>query len=713
MNDQLFAILSRLAQLQTQPLDRQALSAVLQDQPDTQLPQQALQCLEDIAKQFQWPAPKRWGPASKLDVTDMPCPVWHKERGWGILRGQNAQGKWLTEWLLGQPVQWKELALDELDGVFACRLELAKPYSASDSSVYHLIKNVVFESRITLLEIAFGGVMINLIALATSLYSMQVYDRVVPTGAQQTLLALTLGVVLAIFFELVIKWAKSGVQEKLVDRVDAQISRAVYTRFMAIRLDQMPSHVGALASQLRSYETVRGFLVSIPVQLLIDMPFVLLYCLVVYSIAGWVGLIPLVFLILSGVLGLLFKGKAEALTQQNNAQANLKTGMLVETVEGAETIKSGQGGWRMLMRWMRATDEARSTELETRNLQEHAQYLIATLHQLSYVFMVAAGAMSISSGGLTMGGLIACTILSGRILGPIGSLPNMLIQWGHTRAALRSLDRLWDLETDHHGIDQPVVLERVDGLYELEDVQAQYGMNKALVLPKLVIRPGEKVAVMGPVGAGKTTLLRLLSGMYKPQKGRVNLDGVYISHVAKPVLAEQVGYLQQEGRLFAGTLRENLILGLVDPGDQVLLDVAKRTGLFQAVISSHPSGLMQPIHEGGMGLSGGQRQLTNLTRVFLRKPRIWLLDEPTASLDKQLELWVLQALKQTLAAQDTFVVVTHKPELLSLVDRVVVVANHQVVMDGPRDEVLKKLQAPQQPRAATPLAVTAKEGGAA
>jgi len=332
--------------------------------------------------------------------------------------------------------------------------------------------------------------------------------------------------------------------------------------------------------------------------------------------------------------------------------------------------------------------------LETRTLQEHSQYLIAALHQLSYVAMVAAGAMSISTGSLTMGGLIACTILSSRILGPIGTLPNMLIQWGHTRAALRNLDRLWALETDHHGMDHPIALERLDGMYELEDVQIQYGPNQALVMPRFSIRPGEKVAVMGPVGAGKTSLLRLLSGMYKPQKGRVKLDGVDITHIAKPVLAEQIGYLQQEGRLFAGTLRENLILGLVDPGDQVLIDVAKRTGLFQTVIQAHPLGLMQPIFEGGMGLSGGQRQLTNLTRVFLRGPRIWLLDEPTASLDKQLELWVMQALRQTLRPQDTLVVVTHKPELLSLVDRIVVVANHQLMMDGPRDEVLKRLQTP-------------------
>lgn len=705
MNSHLFAVLVRLAQLQRQSIDKQALTAILQSQSDVNDPEQAGQLLTELSRQLQIPQPKKWGPAHKVALTDVPCPVWSPQLGWGILRGQKPQGNWVMESLEGQPAQWKEQSLPHLEGLYASKLNLEKPFSANDSNVFKLFKGVVLENKSIIVEIALGGIMINLIALATSLYSMQVYDRVVPTGAVQTLLALTLGVVLAILFEFLIKLSKSTIQERLIDRVDAQISRDVYTRFMSIRLDQMPSNVGGLAGQLRGYETVRGFLVSIPAQLLIDMPFVLLYCLVVFSIAGGVGVIPLLFMLLSVLLGLSYKRKVEALTLKNNGQANLKTGMLVETIEGAETIKSGQGGWRMLMRWMHATDEARVTELETRFLQERSQFLIALLHQLSYVSMVAAGAMLISSGGLTMGGLIACTILSSRILAPIGTLPNMLIQWGHSRAALQGLERLWALETDHHGVDHPLILDRIDGLFEFEGVQSQYGANKALIVPRLVIQPGEKVAVMGPVGAGKTTLLRLLSGMYKPQAGRIKLDGVDISHISKPLLAEQIGYLQQEGRLFAGTLRENIVLGLDDPGDQVILDVSKRTGFFQAVINAHPLGLMQPIFEGGLGLSGGQRQLANLTRVFLRQPKIWLLDEPTASLDKQLEIWVLQALRQTLKAQDTLVVVTHKPDLLALVDRIVVVANHQIVMDGPRDDVLKNLQAPQptRPEPAAPV----------
>jgi ATP-binding cassette subfamily C protein LapB len=266
------------------------------------------------------------------------------------------------------------------------------------------------------------------------------------------------------------------------------------------------------------------------------------------------------------------------------------------------------------------------------------------------------------------------------------------------------LDRLWALEDDHHGCEQPLLPDAVQGRYRFEDVDSAYGGNKALEIRELHIQPGERIGVIGPIGGGKTTLLRLLSGMYKPQSGRILLDDMELAHISKPLLAEAIGYVQQDGRLFAGTLRDNLLLGLMDPGDSAIMEAARSTGLLQAVISTHPKGLQQDILEGGGGLSGGQRQLVNLTRVFLRQPSIWLLDEPTASMDRNLELQITAALKATLEPQDTLVLVTHKAELLELVDRIIVIANHQVVMDGPKPVVLARLQAP--PTQGTPQAST-------
>jgi ATP-binding cassette subfamily C protein LapB len=680
----------RLAQLQAQAVDRVAVHSAVTELDDAVVAEPS-QAMAALVKTLQLPALK-WLTDEKQLRSNMPCLVYKEDEGYGLLRGQTAVGEWLTEWLDPQQQKWTEQALPAISRLQAVKVQMAKPYEAVKSPVFKLIKDRVYQERKSLIEIVVGGMMINLLALGTSLYSMQVYDRVVPTGASQTLLALTLGVVLAMVFELLLKFIKSNLNERLVDAVDAELARAVYSRFLAVRLDQLPSSVGALAGQLKGYETVRGFLSSVPAQLLIDLPFVLLYILVVVALGGWIGAIPLVFLGISLALGLTYRRKLEALTLKANNASNLKTGLLVETVEGAETIKSGQGGWRMLMRWLHTTDDARQSELDMRHVSEHSQYWIATLHQVSYVMMVAAGAMSISRGELTMGSLIACTILSGRILGPIGTIPSMLVQWGHSRAALQSLDRLWQLQGDHHGVEHPVVLERIQGRYEFENVEASYGSNRALNVPKLIIQPGEKVAVLGSVGSGKTTLLRLLSGMYKPQKGHIKLDGVDLSMISKPVLAESIGFLQQEGRLFSGTLRDNLVLGLIDPGDQALLETAQLTGLQQAVLAANQLGLQQPITEGGQGLSGGQKQLTNLTRVFLRKPRIWLLDEPTASLDRNLELTVLKALGGTLKPQDTLVLVTHKPELLALVDRIIVVANHQIALDGPKAQVLQHLQ---------------------
>ncbi|OUS39559.1 ABC transporter ['Osedax' symbiont bacterium Rs2_46_30_T18] len=611
---------------------------------------------------------------------------------WGVIVGQNATKEWIVQWWQVREHQWSEASHQSLTGYSVANIDLKKIFYGGGSPVYQLIRSEVFAHKKILFEAVLAGIAINLVALGTSFYTMQVYDRVVPTGASQTLYVLTIGVLLAVIYELFSKKVRSKLFDRLIDKVDQRLARSIYLRFLAVRIDQLPSSVGTLASQVRGYETVRNFMTSLTTQLLVDAPFALMFTLILFAIAGPLALIPLLFFLLSVSIGLFYRRKVAALAGSVNSAVNFKVGLMVETIEGAESIKAGQGGWRMLSRWMNTTDESRSYERQMRNITEHSAYVMAAFQQFSYILLVASGALLISKGELTMGALIACSILSGRILAPVSSIPSHLMQWAHTKAALRGLDQLWELEDDHFGTDHPLILENIDGRFRLDDIEVKYGDRKALTIDSLQIKAGEKIAILGPVGSGKTTLLRLLTGMYKPQKGRALLDDVDLAHIAKPCLAEATGYAQQEGRLFSGTLRDNLILGLIDPGDAKILEAARTTGLLDSVINVHPQGLQQAIFEGGTGLSGGQRQLVNLTRVFLLDPHIWLLDEPTASMDRNLEVMLIAALGQKISSDDTLVLVTHKPEMLELVDRIIVVANQQIVMDGPKALVLEKMQ---------------------
>ena len=489
---------------------------------------------------------------------------------------------------------------------------------------------------------------------------------------------------------------RSWLHDQLIEQVDGQLARTVYQRFLTVRLDQMPPSVGTLAGQLRGYETVRSFMVQAGTQLIVDAPFALLFVLVMATLAPNLALLPLVFVLLSVVLGMWHKKRILVLMQGQNQAANRKTGLLVETVEAAEIIKSSQAGWRMLGRWLNSSDESRELELASRQISERAQQQAAALQQVAYVTVLSMGALLIFRGELSFGGLIACSVLCGRVLAPVSFLAPQLVQWGQARAALQGLDAIWRLEGDHHGVESPIVPDTLQGHLKLEAVRYTVQQRVLIDVPAFEIKAGEKVAVLGAVGSGKTTLLRILGGLYKPQQGRLLLDGVDISHVARPWLAEQVGYLPQDGRLVQGTMRENLLLGLSDLGDTPILEAARCTGLFDAAIANHPMGLAQPIFEGGLGLSGGQKQLVNLSRVFLRRPRIWLLDEPTASLDGASEQRVIQSLHQTLSPRDSLVLVTHKPELLQLADRIVVMAQGRIVLDGSRQAVLARLKAPAQ-----------------
>ena len=691
-----FFTLVRLSQLQTERIDHLALTEILEPYANIEVTQQSASDIKKILRKvmslMQLPPPKFMTAA---DAAKTPLLVFHQGLGWGIVRGLNAKGEWVTEWFDVEKRQFKEELIPELGVLVFAKLRLAQPFELGKSPISQLIIKEILSHKSHLLEIIFGTLLINIIALAVSFYSMQVYDRVVPTGALQTLFVLTSGAILAVVFEIVAKHIRSHLQMHLIDEVDARLARAVYTRFLSIRLDQLPASVGVLASQLRGYESVRTFFTAVGTFMMVDLPFVFIFLWVIWLLAPALSVIPLIFLVIAVSLGMFYQHRLNDTIKQVDKLSHFKVGLMVETVEGAETIKSGHGGWRMLSQWMKVTDASRDQELTMKNINEFSAHLTGFFQQAAYVSMVAFGAYLITKGELTMGGLIACSILSGRVLAPVAAIPAQMMQWASTRVAIDGLDRIWRLESDHHDVEQPVILDNIVGNYRFEDVEYTYDKTRSAIrIEHLQIKAGEKIAIIGPVGSGKTTLLRLLSGMYKPAKGKITLQDVDITQLSKPVLAEHVGYLQQDGRLFAGTLRENLILGMLDPVDDVILQAAELTGLKEALLQTHPKGLQLEINEGGTGLSGGQKQLVNLTRIFLRKPTIWLLDEPTASMDQNLQNKVIHALNNTLRAEDTMVVVTHKTELLQLVSRIIVVVNSKVVMDGPTMQVLQQLQQP-------------------
>lgn len=682
----LMASLSKLAELQRESVSRLALKEAVE----------AAQCgSKDTKTQLSIVAdhlgikPAQWLKAP--DAAQVPILMRAPDGLWSVLIAQNAQGQWMSQRWDDEQRSWIEETQINFLGYTMAKLKLIPPFDLGESPVFSLIRNEIRSNTRLLLDAALGGLMIGLLGLITSFYSMQIYDRVIPTGAMQTLLVLSLGAVIAVILDWLARSARTKLYENLIEAVDQRLARLVYQRFLAIRLDQMPRSVGSLAAQMRGYESVRGFLTQATTSMLVDLPFALLFLGLIAILGGSLALVPLVFFVVAIAFGLSTRKRMEQIAKRGTAAGNFKTGLLVETVEGAETLKSGQGGWRMLSRWLKSTDEARDVELESRRLNDHFQHLMSSFQQFSYILLVAFGAWLVSRGELSQGGLIACSILAGRVLNPVTVIASQTLQWASAKASLEGLDALWKLEDDHHGHD-PIMLEHIRGNYRFEKVSARYGATPALIIPQLQINAGERIGVIGPVGAGKSTLLRLLSGMYKPAEGQIFLDDVDLSHIAKPPLSETVGYLQQEGRLFAGSLRENLLLGLIDPGDKVILDAAKRTGLMQAVIAAHPKGLQQEIFEGGTGLSGGQRQLVNLTRVLMRNPTVWLLDEPTASVDGNVEQQLVSLLQQSIKPHDTLVLVTHKPEMLRLVQRIIVIANHQIVMDGPTNQIMAQLQ---------------------
>jgi ATP-binding cassette subfamily C protein LapB len=642
-------------------------------------------------------------PVLRPQAADLPC-VARSGGRWVCLLAPSAQGGWRAADATGA-----ELHVTALDADSCLRLPpRAKAQPASTPSALRLVVRALLKHRRSFLEASLASVVVNLLALATSLYSMQVYDRVIPNQGLQTLLVLTTGVGVAVLLELVLKHVRAKLVDLSSNAIDHELSRWFFSRAMGIRMEARPETVGTLASQVKGFEQVRGVLASTSIFVLTDVPFGIFFVAVIVLLGGPVGLVPLVVLPLALLAGLGFQRSIRRHAQDTHNTSNRKTGLLVEAVDGAESIKAQGGEWAVQRRWNDLLHEGTASDQSLRDLGALSQNLTAALQQLGYIALIGVGAWLATRNELTMGALLACSILSNRALAPVVQLPGVMVQWAHARTALDGLDKLLELPNEEAEAGEQLAATPADAGLQFQQVRFAYGQAKrhAIEIEKLELKPGDRVGIVGPIGSGKSTLLKLASGLYKPNDGRVQLGGIDMQLLQPAVLREMVGYLPQDFRLLSGTLRDNLLLGLPDPGDEALLDAARRTGLLP-LVSAHPKGLALPISEGGRGVSGGQRQLVGLTRLLLGRPRLWLLDEPTGSMDADHELRVLDLLRTAIGPDDTAIVSTHKTALLPLFNKLWVMQGGRIVIAGPRDDVMAQLSGKPRPAAGAPGAPAA------
>lgn len=632
------------------------------------------------------------------DAAFLPLLAYRADIGWGIIDSQTPQ----KSWNFRQEHNHVHTLANQLSLILRIRLK-DDPIKQRKVSFSELLKSDLGNYKGILFEAIIATFLINMLALAVSLFSMQVYDRVIPTRSEYTLIILASGVFIVIIFEAFMKFSRSRIMDKVVVGLDQYLSREVFQRLLKVRIDQMPGSVGSMAAQLRGYEQVRSFFTASTLFGLVDLPMTIIFIsLVAFIGSPLVAVVPVIAAVVAILMGLSARKRIDAIAAEGATASYYKTGLLVEAVEGVETIKAGAGNWKFLSRWLDVMNTTIKNDLDMKHANDNLTYFTQLLQQVSYVGIVIVGSFVVMQGDMTMGGLIACSILGGRVLAPVMMLPNLLVQYSHAKAAKLNIETLFELEQDNHGVDYPLSPSRINGFYQCDHLVFNYKDNDrpAININKLTIRPGERIAILGPIGSGKSTLLKVLAGLYAPTKGQVLLDGLDIHQISRETLSERLGYLQQDHRLFQGTLRENLLIGMAAPDDDVLQEALIKTGLIN-LVASHSSGLDLPISEGGRGLSGGQKQLVAFTRLLLTKPNVFLLDEPTASMDNRQEQRCLQVLKQALIDGQTFIVSTHKTALLELADRLIIMDNQRIIIDGPKQAVLDELRKNEQMKSQT------------
>ena len=551
------------------------------------------------------------------------------------------------------------------------------------------------------LEVVIASLMVNMFALASPLFIQNVYDRVLPNQAFETLWVMVTGVTIAFAFDFLTRTLRAYFLDLAGKKADVLMSSVLFQQVMGMRLKARPASAGALANNLREFESLRDFCTSASLATLIDLPFAVLFIAVIYMVAGPLFWAPLLAIPLVVIVGLLLQIPLTRITRENFSASGEKHGILIEAIDGIETVKAIGAEGLMQSKWEQVVGQTAKTALKSRLISTMAVNFTALTQNLVTVIVVIGGVYQVGAGQLTTGGLIAATILSGRALAPLGQLAALLTRYQHARTALTSLNRVMDLPQERP--PGKVFLQRLSlrGEIAFDKVAFTYTGQKMPALEGLSFRvaAGERVGVLGRIGAGKSTVEKLILGLYQPDSGSILIDDTDIGQIDPVDLRSRTGYVTQDASLFFGTVRENITMGSPFADDAAVLRAAELAGA-DRFANRHPKGLELPIGEQGTGLSGGQRQTVAIARAFLSDPRMLLLDEPTSAMDQNSEQEFIRNMKSFLEGR-TLVLATHKPAMLELVDRLIVLDAGKVLLDGPKDRVLQALSQGRQPPDAT------------